>query len=474
MQREMQPDAALVRLSGVQAWRWGLRLLRDVLLAARQCHDEFGPLVAISDALPFFRPRLVVLGVPLVLTVGAGFAREIFEDPATWRPVSLMPGGPRNSAARRLKGGLMRMTGPTHAHYRKLLAAPLRRAAVDATGDEMARLAEQEIASWPVGATIDLWEYSRRALRNLAIGLLFGGDRQSGYPIADMIAQVTERKWAPGCAIPVNLPFTPFRRMLRESEALESRILAWGETKRGRAAERDLAAIIVNSPDVDGNPPTSATIVGQIPSLYAGATEAGQSTLFWTLILLAQHPRIAQELLDELHQQLNGNPLTMLTIAGLPRLDAVVKESMRLFTPVPLQMRIAQREATLAGQPLPKETRLVLSSFLTNRMPDLYPEPDRFIPQRWSTIDPSPFEFLAFSAGPRICPGYWFGLNAIKVALAAILMRYGIVFEPNTRIDYAVQPTLRPRGRVPVKLRPQDGGLAAVSIRGNIHHLLQL
>ena len=116
----------------------------------------------------------------------------------------------------------------------------------------------------------------------------------------------------------------------------------------------------------------------------------------------------------------------------------------------------------------------MLGTFLTTRTPDLYPEPERFVPERWSRIDPTALGFPVFSAGPRICPGYWFGLNAIKVTLAAILTRYRIALEPNARVDYTIQPTVRPTGPVPVTLHPQDGAFTALPICGNISDLVQL
>jgi cytochrome P450 len=464
-----------VRLTGVAALGWGLRLLRDPLGAARGCHEAFGPLVILSQALPLARSsRIILLGLPLAMMASAALHREILENPGTWRSSSLMPGGPRGSAARRMSEGLMRMNGPRHAHYRKLLAAPLRRPSVDALGGDMIRLAEQEVAGWPVGEVIDLWDYARRAMRGLTIGLLFGGDEQQGYPIADMIAELTQDKWTPSVSmIPLNLPFTRYRRMVRDAEALERCILAWAETKRASADARDLAALVVNSPDVDGSAADGATIVGHIPSLYGGATEAGQSVLFWTLLLLAQHPRVARALVAELQERCGDAPLSMQDIQALPQLDAVVKESMRLIPPVPMQVRVAQDDTMLAGSRLPKGTRAVLSTFLVNRMAGLYPEPDRFVPERWSRIDPTPFEYPVFGAGQRICPGYWFGLSALKVALATILRRYRIAMEPETRIDYEILPTMRPTARTPATLHHQDGAYAAAALRGTIHRLVR-
>src|SRR5262245_47823727 len=305
---ESAPMPTPVRVTGPTAWRWALRFGLDPLMATRGVFAAFGPFVVLAEALPFIRrPRAVLLNAPLVLTAGAAFNRELLSDPETWRGVSLLPGGPRNSAARRLSQGLTRTTGRQHSHYRKLVTPPLRRTNVAALAEQMARLAEAEVASWPSGKTIDIWEFPRRLMRGFAVELLFGGNSEDGYFIADAVSRLMEGKWGSSAfAFRINLPVTSYGRIVRDSELLERRVLEWARTKRGQVDDRDLASIIVNNPDADGNPPSDATIVGQIPSLFAAAFEAGQSVLTWTLLLLAQHPRVAAQLLDELRHKMGG------------------------------------------------------------------------------------------------------------------------------------------------------------------------
>lgn len=458
-------------LTGVAALRFGWHLARDQLLATRRVHDAHGPLVVVGNLLPFARQsRTVLLGVPLVLTAGAAFNREALNSTA-WRPVSFLPGGPRNSAARRLTENLTRMTGRRHAHYRRLITPALRKTTVDAMGDDMGKLSEEDLASWPAGESVDLVQYIYRLVRLITVELLFGGDRAQGYPIADLAAHLMERKWSAGViSFPVNLPITPYGRSVREAAALERRVIAWADSKRGSIDARDLISIVVNNPDPDGQPSASATIARSIPALVTMASEACQTTLIWALVLLDQHPQVARGLLDEL---MAASP-SIEALMKLPRLEAVIKETMRIIPPVPLQMRVADEDTTLAGQPMPKDARLLLNAFLTNRAGDLYPQADRFLPERWSTIDPNAFQFLTFSGGPRQCPGYAFGMNVMKVALAAILKRYRPALAPNARIDYRVQPTLRPAGPVPVTLHAQDGAFSAAPIVGSIRNLVRL
>jgi cytochrome P450 len=447
-------------------------------MTTRHCLDAFGPFVMLAEVLPFTPPfirsaRPVLLRVPLVLSAGATFHRELLSDPATWRGVSLLPGGPKNSAARRMSLGLTRMTGDAHAYYRKLLVAPLRKASVDALTTGMARLAEVEAASWPVGESIDLWEHTRRLMQRLAVELLFGDTSGQGHAIADRVSRLMAAKWGLRPLAPINLPITSYGRMLREAELLERDLLEWARNKRGALDNRDIASIIVNSPDADGCPLDDAAIAGQMPSLFAAASEASQTVLTWTLLLLALHPRVARELLDELRNKLGGTAASLDGVGQLPYLDAVVKESMRIIPPVPMQMRVAQHDTTIAGHHAPNGTRAILNTFLTNRMPDLYPEADVFRPDRWFTIAPSPFEFPVFSGGPYSCPGYWFGLTSVKVALAALLTRYRMVLPGGARIDYRVQPTMRPLQSLRVRIHRQDGAFAATPVTGRIRNLVR-
>jgi cytochrome P450 len=473
-------DAATVkpaRLTGFAALRWAGRFALDPLTGTRRAFEAFGPCVMLVEGLPLFTAnRVVTLGVPLLLTAGAAFYGELMSRPQTWRGVNVLPGGPKNSAARRMSPGLMRVTGEQHAHYRKLLAAPLRRTRVEALTKNMARLAELEIASWPVGKDIDLWEYVRRLMQGFAVEFLFGGMSEQSRTITESGCRMMERKWDwRATAVPINLPITTYGQIVREAALLERRLLAWVAGKRGRADDQDIASIFANGRDPAGNPIDDAGIVAQLPSLFGLSSEGGQSVLTWTLFLLMQHPAVAERLRDELHNKLGRSSPSLDRAAELPFLDAVVKEAMRVLPPVPLQFRVAQEDTTVAGERVPKGTRAVLNTFLTNRTSDLYPASDSFRPERWFTIAPTAFEFPVFGAGPHICPGYWFDSIAVKIAVAAIVTRYQMNLPPPTRIDYRVQPTLRPRARLGVVLGSADGASPeATPVTGKIRGLVKL
>ncbi|MFO1055418.1 MAG: cytochrome P450 [Dongiaceae bacterium] len=463
-------DRRPVAVSGLAASRFALDFLRDPLNAARAMTRRHGPFVELTRLVPFGLSRQTFL-----LAIGAGFNRAVLGSPAEWRPVRLVPGGPRNSAMRRLAHGIFRMVGEQHAHYRRLLLPPLRRTAVEAMGPAMIGLAEEEIAGWRPDRPVDLWADVRQLMRGFAIGLLFGDDRTRGFPIADMIGQVLKLNWSLHvAACPVNLPFTPYGRMLGLGERLEPKIVEWAGCKRGRPDPGDLLSILANGPDETGKPTSDAVLVGHLPSLFAAAYETCQNVLIWTLVLVSLHPEVARDLHAELEGALGDGPASFEAIAALPLLDAVVKESLRMMPPVPVQQRVALADTSLLGHPVRRGTRVVLSSFLTGRDPALYPDPDCFRPARWAGIDPSAYENPVFSAGPRTCPGATFGNSVVKVGAATLLRRWRVAIPAGSRIDFKVRLTLNPRDAVPAVLRPVDGDWRSGPVTGSLNRLVRL
>jgi len=461
-----------VHISGTQAYRYFFRFLLDPLATVERAHNKFGPFIIINYR-PILWQRKFFKRKAAAVAIGPDFNQEILSDPVTWQTVSI-GSGPRNSAARRVSVELVSLQGDKHKYYRQLFIPPMSRKNIDAQSDLIGNTAVAEVERWPLNETIDLWACSRALLQNFAITLLFGNDCARGIPVAELIHQLFSNtaSW-PVWLFPFNISGTPYNLMLRDGELLQSRIFEWAKCRRRIVDSKDLLSIVTNSPNENGAPHSEAEIAAHIPTLLGAAFETCQNTLIWTLVLLSQHPRIARDLLDELRNRLAGAVPSLELIRDLPLLDAVINESMRILPPVPQQFRVATKDTALANFPVRSRTKVLISPFLTNRNPDLYPEPDCFKPERWSSIKPSSYEFFVFSAGPRACPGFWFGTSVLKVAIAAIMTRFHIVLAPNARIDYKVRLALSPNGNVPATLKRQDGAVTRSSIQGSIRNLVR-
>jgi cytochrome P450 len=301
------------------------------------------------------------------------------------------------------------------------------------------------------------------------------GDHREAHFAADMInehVRLNGLASVRGC--PVDLPGFPFHTLLKSAERLEAFLGPWAMKRKGDPRRDDLLSIVVNSPDETGKPASDSMIASQILTLFGAAYETCQTVLFWALFLVYQHPAVAARLLDEISALPDDGSLIADQLNGCEWLDAVLKESMRVLPPVPVQMRSATRDLELDGYDVRNRTRVILSAFLTNRMPGLYPEGDRFMPERWASIDPTQYEYMVYSAGPRFCPGAWFGATLVKVSLVHILKAFRIAITPGARVDRYTSITLAPKRGMPVTLHPQDGRFTAAPISGDILDLVTL
>ena len=108
-------------------------------------------------------------------------------------------------------------------------------------------------------------------------------------------------------------------------------------------------------------------------------------------------------------------------------------------------------------------------------MPELYPDPLSFRPERWAGLDPGPYAFNPFSAGPRMCIGATFALFEIKIVLALLLQRFRFELVPNQRIDRQFNITMAPAPRVLMRVQRMGRAYArAAAVRGNVHEMVRL
>ena len=214
-------------------------------------------------------------------------------------------------------------------------------------------------------------------------------------------------------------------------------------------------------------------VVANLAMLAFASYGTSSTILTWTLFLLAQHPAIMGDLVDELSAAGPVEDMELAGLSSLPLLDAVLKEAMRLITPVPFLGFRAVRSCEIAGRQLDRGARVVISPHLTHRMTEIYDAPDRFRPHRWFEIKPTSYEYLPFSAGARRCPGSLFATMVLKTMLAVILSRYRVTVSRGARIDYTFAGIIVPKRGVPMQLERQDRAFTANPCTGSIFELVK-
>ena len=148
---------------------------------------------------------------------------------------------------------------------------------------------------------------------------------------------------------------------------------------------------------------------------------------------------------------------------------------MRVLPASAYSQRINVEAVELGPYRLPRGTGIVFTPLVTHRLPEVYTEPNRFLPDRWLTLRPSPYAYHPFGAGARMCIGGPLALVIMRVALRRILSRFRLAVVEGTDVSAHVESTmLVPTNGVSMAIHPADGKFACVPVGGNIHELVDL
>jgi cytochrome P450 len=231
---------------------------------------------------------------------------------------------------------------------------------------------------------------------------------------------------------PANLAYNRSQKELGASIDRIVRQYRDEDTDRG-----DVLSLIMAARNEDtGLALSDAEVRDQIRTVLAGSIETEASMLSWVFQLLAENPGVEQKLWSELSEVLGEKTAPDYDdLARLAYTKQVVTEAHRLYPPIWMITRIAMCDTVLGGRAIPRGSDILFSPYVLHRDPEVFPEPDRFLPERWAagTVTPAQREgFLGFGAGHTKCLGDVFGPTAVTMALAAISRRWRLrpVAEP--------------------------------------------
>ncbi len=462
-----RPIVPGMRPTPILGWRGNaLAILRDPALKMLALHQSYGDVVALARGNNSF----VFIFSPeynhQVLTDQHLFHSLNTQDSAS--PIRM----PDGTSAARLFSGVAGMNGARHTQQRRLMMPAFHKKRIEGMRDIVVSTTEAHIASWRAGDRLDLLREMKDLSLSLAISGLLGLDpAREGAHISRLLERWSIMAMSVRVSIaPFDFPGFPYYRFLKLSDHVEREFKAVIERKRESAVDSgDALAMLIEAHDEDGGKLTDEDLLGHLTTLFTAGHETTAASLIWTLFLLSQHPQVAADLMDELQGVLGGEPPTIEQVNQLPLLEHVINESMRILPPALWFLRTGTAPFSLGPYPFPEGTHLVISPAVTHRNPEIYPQPDRFIPRRWEGFSPSPYEYMPFGAGPRRCLGATFAMLELKLALPTILQRFRLSVPQGARVDRSGAILSLPGGGLPVTLAAQDRRFDAGGVRGNIH-----
>ena len=269
-----------------------------------------------------------------------------------------------------------------------------------------------------------------------------------GGRIRPFLASGTARGRAPARWFPVSL-HREFRHAISEYHAIVQRLvderIAAGGGEIGCAPNLMDLLIAAHGNRRD----KGRRLREQVITFIGASVETTAQALSWAWYLLACHIQCGDKLRAELDAVLCGAVPEEVHLPRLSYTRMVVDEVLRLYPPAAVIPRQANARDTIGGFKVRRNTRLLVSPYVTHRRDDFWPEPDKFAPQRFAAGNEASrhrFAYLPFGAGPRSCIGRQFALTEMQLSLAALAQRYTLRLLPGRCVSPVMTTTLGPSG----------------------------
>ncbi|KAK9048153.1 hypothetical protein SSX86_032884 [Deinandra increscens subsp. villosa] len=275
------------------------------------------------------------------------------------------------------------------------------------------------------------------------------------------------------------IPFTSFldlggyeKEMKRTSKEMDDMVGGWLKKKKwekesNQQREGDqffmdvLISVIQDASEEDFSGFDHETVIkATCLAILSAGSDTTSATLTWALCLLLKNPNTLKAAQDEIDEHVGRErPVEESDIKNLVYLNAIIKETLRLYPAAPLSVpHESMEDCIVNGYEIPKGTRLLVNLWKIHRDSNIWSDPHEFKPERFLTsqndidVKGKHFELIPFGSGRRMCPGVFFALQVLPLTLAHVIQQFVITTPSNEPIDMSESSGLTTSKATPLEV----------------------
>jgi cytochrome P450 family 110 len=368
------------------------------------------------------------------------------------------------------KKSVISLSGKEHQRQRQLIMPPFHGERMRSYAELIENITTKTINKQPKNQPFNIRNVSQEITLQIMMEAVFGiYEGEQAENLRHLLCEIIEQSSVPWRVAFLYLP--KLKEVIGISELWKQQIkkqekadqLIYQEIQQRREnfdpQRTDILTLLMSSRDENGEPMTDEELRDELMTLLFAGHETTATAISWAFYWIHKLPDVREKLLTEL-DSLGENPDSN-TIFKLPYLTAVCNETLRIY---PIAMLTFPRKVktpiSLCGYQLEAGTIIMGSIYLTHQREDIYPQPEKFNPERFLEKQFSPYEFLPFGGGARRCIGLAFAQMEMKLILAKVLktwsmklvntdeikpQRRGLVTGPNGPINLEIQNLRQPK-----------------------------
>ncbi|OLL72786.1 MULTISPECIES: cytochrome P450 [unclassified Pseudonocardia] len=354
--------------------------------------------------------------------------------------------------------GLMLLDFDEHRAHRRIMQEAFTPARIESYVAATTPVLREVMPQWP--SRMRLYPALKRLTLDVAQSVFM--DARSGPEAEAVNRAFVDCVRAANSFVRKDLPGTRWRRGLQGRALLEDWFRSNLDAKR-TGEGTDLFSALCHARTDDGEAFSDDDVVNHMIFLMMAAHDTSTTTAAAAAHHLARNPEWQERCRaesDALAERLGDAVPTVADLRSLTGLDLVIKEALRMDAPVPVVMRTAVRDTTVAGHHVPAGTRVVVAQAVNHYDRSCWTDPERFDPDRFGPDrreDRSDRDaWIPFGGGVHKCIGLHFGTLEVTAVLHEMLRRYRWTVDPGYRLRWDNTSLPVPVGGIPVALRARE------------------
>ena len=348
--------------------------------------------------------------------------------------------------------GLLVSAGDLHKRQRRTIQPAFTPAWIAGYAQLMVEATLEAIHHWRPGETRDVLDDMTTLSMQIVYRTIFGNNDSSADSAA-LDAIVTLQKYSGEALIRKSSISEDTVQQARDSlnRSVDALIM-----QRRQSRGKDFLSLLLDTRDTEtGQPMSDEQARVEAINFFVAGQETSATALVWTWWLLALNPDAESALHAEIDSILGDALPTPEHLSQLHYTENVIKESMRVMPPVWLIGRRTTVPITLDGYEIDPEASIAISPYVLHRIPEYYPDPERFNPLRFEGELPR-YSYLPFGTGPHVCIGQPFGMMEVALILTTIARRWRLKLVADQQIVPEPLITLRPINGIKVTLEARN------------------
>lgn len=365
-----------------------------------------------------------------------------------YRPLRLLVGN-----------GTFTSEGDFWLRQRRMCQPAFSKSSVEIYADAVQTCTQQAIESWqayakakkPINICREMMKLTMEVIGRTLFSTGLGKDAQYVWePLTIALDYINKRALRSPFVWPVKVPVSSNVRFQEAVSKLDAIIYGMIEQrKQDQDWPEDLLSTFLQYRDEEtGEPMSMEQIRDECMTIFLAGHESSANVLSWAFYEIARNAEVQERMQAEIDATVSSSVPTYADLRSFEYLYQVMNETMRLYPPIWHLGRQNLVEDEIGGYIIPPKTHIRICPFLLHRHPDFWDAPNDFQPDRFNKENSkkqTPFSFIPFGMGPRLCIGRNFALMEMALILAMVLQRFRVHLAPGTEVELGPLLTLRPK-----------------------------